>query len=341
MIIYEDLIISILRSLVVFLSILCCMRLIELIFLGRIIRCAVQSYTNLFCFIVRVFKSSWLFLSIFLALCISFYIFPMNQIIWEKFRSIFLVIFIFYITWLIHRLISCRTESLIADRKENRRNITSLKFFNRVFDIVLWVGAILIVISILNYDVRVLLAGLGVGGVLFAIASQKILSELFTSFMIYSDHIFAEGDFIVIGDNHGAPGEAQGRIERIGVRSTQLRGPNGENIILPNQDLANKIIYNYSKKNSTRMSLAFSVDYTVPSEVLNKMDDLIKEILDNQDFVKCGQIDFKFFGVHGPVFELTYDLETSEYHEMQTIYKQIALALKDKLSQNGINILGR
>ena len=340
MIIEEMFIVSILKSLVIFLTVVCAFRLIELIILEKLSRHIIKSCQNILCSLVRVLKRSWVFLSILIALYISLAVFPTSQIFQNKINEAFLILLVFYFTWLAHRLIGCQTELLIADRKEKRRNITSLKFFNRIFDIFLWFGAILIVISILNYDVKVLLAGLGIGGIFFAIASQKILSDLFTSFAIYSDHVFEEGDFIVMGNDRGGPGEAGGRIERIGLRSTRLRGPSGETIILPNQELASKIIYNYSKKKTTKMSLIFSVAYDVSAESLGELDSLVGNILENQEFVKCGRVDFQSFGSNGPVFELAYDLEAADYEQIQNIHRQIALLLKERLNKHNIKIVG-
>jgi small-conductance mechanosensitive channel len=338
MIIEEIFIISVLKSLVIFLTIVCAFRLIELIILEKLFQRIIKSCQNIFCSLIKALKKSWCFLSILVASYVSLLIFPASQTFQDGIQEIFLVLLVFYFTWMAHRLIGCQTELLIADRKERRRNVTSLKFFNRIFDIFLWLGAILIVISILGYDIRVLLAGLGIGSVLFAIASQKMLSDLFVSFAIYSDHVFEEGDFIVIGDYRGAPGKARGRIERIGLRSTQLRGPGGEIIVLPNQELASTVIYNYSKKREAKMSLNFSVAYDVPLESLNKIDDIAREVLEGQESATRGQVNFQSFGSNGPIFELVYDLETTDYEEMQNIHRQIALVLKERLGEHGIKI---
>lgn len=288
----------------------------------------------------RSLKKSWMLLTLIIASYFAFKIIPLNADSQEVVGRVFFTIFIIYFAWLIHRLITCKTESLIADRKEQRRSITLLKFFNRLFDILIWVIVGLLVIFMMGYDITVLLAGLGVSGVLIAIASQRIFSDLFYSLALHSDHVFEEGDFIVIGDSRGSPGGASGRIERIGLRSTHLRSPTGESIIVSNGELTSKVIYNYSKKKEARMSLNFGVSYEVDSKKLRQLDEIVKEVLARQNLVKRGQLVFREFASQGPTFELVYDLETSDYDEMRLIHGQIGLTLKEKLEEADIKMVG-
>jgi len=143
-----------------------------------------------------------------------------------------------------------------------------------------------------------------------------------------------------VGGRRQVIGNNRGRIERIGLRSTHLRAPTGESLIVANQELTSKIIYNYSKKKDTRMSLLFSVSYETKAEKLGQLDKLVNEVLAHQNLVRSGQVIFREFGPNGPSFELVYELETSDYSEMQLVHRQIGLALKDKLDQAGIKMVG-
>lgn len=340
MIPWDLLIFVALGVIIVFLAIFCLMRLIESLLFRRLSMTADRPNHQTLLVMAGSLKRSWLFLTLIIASYFALQITPISSQTQESVNQVFFIIFIVYFTWLIHRLITCQTESLIADRKDKRRSVTSFKFFNRIFDIFLWIGVGLLIIFMLGYDITVLLAGLGIGGILFAVASQKIFADLFYSFALHSDHVFEEGDFIIIGDFRGSPGNAGGRIERIGLRSTHLRAPTGESIIVANQELTSKIIYNYSKKKDTRMSLLFSVSYETKSEKLGQLDKLVNEVLARQNLVRCGQVLFREFGPNGPSFELVYDLETSDYSEMQSVHRQISLTLKEKLDQAGIKMAG-
>jgi small-conductance mechanosensitive channel len=333
--------VSLLKSLVVLLALVCLLRITQLTLLPFLVRITEKSKRNFFQFLVRNLARSWFFVILITSVYFSLLFLPLSLNTEEVAGKSFLILIIFYLVWFVHRLIGYYTETLIADRKERRRSVTSLKFFNRIFDIFLWIGSILLIISLLGYDITVLLAGLGVGGIIFALASQKILLELFSSFVLYSDHVFEEGDFIIIDDSRGGLSYARGRIEKIGVRSTHLRSPDGESVIIPNQELSTKIIYNYSKKKETKMTLSFSVSHETENNKLKQVSSLAKEVLDRHEMIRCGQIHFEEFKSNGPTFKIIFDLETTDHDQMQNIYQEIALSLREKLNISGIQLTGQ
>ena len=70
------------------------------------------------------------------------------------------------------------------------------------------------------------IAGLGIGGIAIALATQNILSDLFASLSIVLDKPFVLGDFVAV-DEH------KGNIEHIGLKTTRIRSLSGEH---PNWD---------------------------------------------------------------------------------------------------------
>jgi len=104
----------------------------------------------------------------------------------------------------------------------------------------IWIGAALVLLPNLGYDVTSLLAGLGLGGLAMAMASQQILADIIAAFTIYFDKPFKIGDRIAVGDCEGA-------VEKIGLRSVRLRGSAGEEIIIPNSEISKTKLRNFRK----------------------------------------------------------------------------------------------
>jgi hypothetical protein len=73
-------------------------------------------------------------------------------------------------------------------------------------------------------DVVALITGLGLGGLALALAARETLENLFASFTIFLDLPFVVGDSIQVGT-------ISGDIEKIGFRSTRLRGVDGNLIV--------------------------------------------------------------------------------------------------------------
>ena len=94
--------------------------------------------------------------------------------------------------------------------------------------------------SLSDKPISALIAGLGLGGLAFALAAQDTIKNLFGSLVIFSDKPFGLGDRINY-DGH------DGTIEEVGLRSTRLRRLDGHQVTIPNGELANKSIHNIAK----------------------------------------------------------------------------------------------
>lgn len=78
-----------------------------------------------------------------------------------------------------------------------------------------------------NYSISGLLAGLGLGGLAFALAAQDMLSNLFGGLVIFLDRPFGIGDWIQTGDTEGT-------VEDINFRSVKIRTFSQAVVTVPN-----------------------------------------------------------------------------------------------------------
>lgn len=109
-----------------------------------------------------------------------------------------------------------------------------------VANVVLWLLGSLFVLQNVGVNVTSLIAGLGVGGIAVALAAQRVLGDFFSALALFFDKPFEPGDRIRFG-------EAEGVVQRIGMRTTRLKSPGGEEIVVPNTELANSVVRNFGK----------------------------------------------------------------------------------------------
>lgn len=114
------------------------------------------------------------------------------------------------------------------------------QIIHSVANIVLWTLGLLFVLQNVGVNVTSLIAGLGVGGIAVALAAQRVLGDFFSALALFFDRPFAPGDRIRFG-------EAEGVVERIGMRTTRLKSPSGEEIVVPNTELANSLVRNFGR----------------------------------------------------------------------------------------------
>jgi small-conductance mechanosensitive channel len=103
------------------------------------------------------------------------------------------------------------------------------------------VGAIglLMLLRALGVDITTVLTAFGVGGLAVALALQDTLSNFFAGFYVSIAGQVRVGDFIKLDSGQ------QGYITDIGWRSTTLREPNNNLVVIPNNKLGQSIVTNY------------------------------------------------------------------------------------------------
>ncbi len=115
-----------------------------------------------------------------------------------------------------------------------------IPFFEKLLTAVVYVLALLLIMSRFGVEITALVASLGVAGIAVALAAQETLSNLFGAFAILTDRPYKIGDRLLI------PGVGQGDVVDIGLRSTRLRTRLNEVLVIPNQQMASSEIINLS-----------------------------------------------------------------------------------------------
>ena len=129
---------------------------------------------------------------------------------------------------------------------------SSLSAVGFLVQLAVWAVVVLVAMDNLGINVTALVAGLGIGGVAVALAVQNVLGDLFASLSIVIDKPFVEGDFIMIDDYMGT-------VENIGLKTTRVRGLDGEQIIFSNSDLLKARVRNAKRQYERRVVLSFGV----------------------------------------------------------------------------------
>lgn len=110
----------------------------------------------------------------------------------------------------------------------------------RMASIVIIVMGALIILDQLGIAIAPLVAGLGIGGLAVALALQGTLTNFFAGVNVLTDGSIRIGDFVELEDG------TRGEVDQIGWRTTRIRVPANNMVIIPNSKLAESIATNYS-----------------------------------------------------------------------------------------------
>ena len=158
---------------------------------------------------------------------------------WPIIRSVTIVVLLLQGALWVNSLLQYRLERYVEQRlTTDPAAATTMLMLSFVAKLVLWTIVLLLVLDNVGINVTALIAGLGIGGVAIALASQNILGDLFSALSIVLDKPFVLGDFIVVGDMMGS-------VEKIGLKTTRVRSLSGEQLILPNGDLLQSRVRNF------------------------------------------------------------------------------------------------
>jgi len=226
-----------------------------------------------------------------------------------------------------HGLDRYRDERLATDASA----VTTMAAIGFVTKIALWAVITLVALDNLGIDVTALIAGLGVGGVAIALATQNILGDLFASLSIVIDKPFVIGDTINVG------GDFVGTVERIGLKTTRIRSLSGEQIIFSNGDLLSSRIRNVKRMAERRIVFSFGVVYQTSAEKVAAIPGMVREIIDGLENTRFDRAHFKAFGDSSLDFEVVYYLTIPDYIVYMDTQQAINLTLFRRFEDEGID----
>ncbi|MGE5232849.1 MAG: mechanosensitive ion channel family protein [Acidobacteriota bacterium] len=221
------------------------------------------------------------------------------------------------------------TEHVARRRGRAEHNETTLPVVTFVGRLALWSVVALLILANLGIDVTALVAGMGVGGVAIALATQRILGDLFASLSIALDEPFEVGDFIVIG-------EFAGTVERVGIKTTRVRSLSGEQLVFANADLLNSQIRNFKRMQERRVVFSLGVTYQTAAATLAEIPSLLEEIVRRQERARFDRAHFRGFGDSAIEFEIVYYVLEPDYNLYMDVQQAINLEIFGRFAERGI-----
>lgn len=315
-------------AVITFVVALAVLKLIQLVILGRLQTLAKKTKTDLDDLIIEIFDafkpSFYVVVSLYLGLR-SLVLLPLEL----KVLNVVLLI------WVVYQVIVM--AQVVIDYAVRKRLASdagaenAARLFAGITKFVLWAIGILLVLQNAGVNVTSLIAGLGIGGVAIAFALQKILEDLFSSFAIYFDKPFEIGDVIKVD-------EMTGEVKRVGVKTTRLQSPEGQEIIISNRELTNSRVENFGRIQERRALLKFGVLYETDEKTFRRIPAMVREVVEEVDGVTFQRAHFTGFGDSSLDFRATYHVISEEYEVFLDKQQEVNFALKERFAKEGIDM---
>jgi MscS family membrane protein len=201
----------------------------------------------------------------------------------------------------------------------------------QIVKVLLFLIAILSVISAWGYNTSTILAGLGVGGLAVALAAQKTIENLFGGISVIGDRPVLVGDFCRFGDRIGA-------VTNIGLRSTRIRTLDRTMVSVPNSQFSSMELENYSIRDKIwfHPTLSLRMD-TAKEQLLKVVSSLERRFSKRHPKVETGTLPVRFVGLG--TFSLNVEvfayILTCDYDDFLALQQQILLKMLQAVEEAG------
>ena len=223
------------------------------------------------------------------------------------------------------------TEDIKRFIKNTNKNIGKeiSSFIVKSLKVIIFLLGLISVLNDLGFNISAFIASLGIGGLAFALAAKDTVSNLFGSFVIFTDKPFKVGDWIKTSS-------VEGVVEEIGIRSTLIRKFSQALVNIPNANIANEAITNWSKMGKRRIKMEVGLNYSTNHKqmknILKELKTMLQEDLNiHNDTIIVNFTDFKDSSLAIFCYFFT---NTTNWKEYMDVKEDINLKIMEIVQKN-------
>jgi MscS family membrane protein len=203
----------------------------------------------------------------------------------------------------------------------------------RLFGVVFAIGMFAYGASQIGVPLVGILAGLGVGGLAFALAAQPTLENFIGGIMIYADRPVRVGD-------SGKFGDVTGTIEEIGIRSTRIRLPDRSVMTIPNGDFSKSRLTNFSNRDRALYTSTIGLGYGMKEKELRTLMNNVKKMLSQHTGFRPDKVSVRFsgFGSDSLTVDISGEIAPGKADEQSAIREDINFKLFNIVEKLGAKL---
>ncbi len=244
------------------------------------------------------------------------------------FGHLMYMLLVLTIAWVLSKFCRALIETYVtplASKTETDLDDHLIPILRKLISISIYVIAFIMILNHFGQEIGPLLAGLGIGGLAFALAAKDLLSNLFGSVTIIFDKPFKVGQRIKINDKDGT-------VEEINLRTTKIKTLEGRMLYVPNAKFTDNIVENVSQEWARKVKMTIGLTYDTDSKKMNKAKEILRNILTQQKGVDSDKINIAFteFGDFSKNLLVIYWITAEEILEVKDEVNMMIMEEFDK-----------
>ena len=188
----------------------------------------------------------------------------------------------------------------------------------------------LVAFAIVNIDfttLKVLIGALGVG---IGFGLREIVNNLISGFILLSDKTIVHNDLIEVNG-------LLGKVESVGIRTTTIKTFNNVEVIVPNTNLVNNQLINYTHSDPViRLDIPIGVSYS--SDPFKVKEFLIENLSKLENILKKPEVTVYFTNFGESSLDFQASVWTDNALKKKEIESEVRYAIWKTLKENNIEI---
>lgn len=272
---------------------------------------------------------------VFLGIYASLRYLPLSPAVDDTLLNVIRSLIIIHIAVGLYNLSS--SNSLIFSKVGNKLNLDAedilIPFLSKLVRVAIVVMMLSIVASEWQYNVSGFVAGLGLGGLAFALAAQDTVANFFGGVIIITDKPFTIGDWIKTPS-------VEGFVEDINFRSTKVRTFADTIVVIPNKTVAHEPVENMSKMRKRQIAYNLGVMYATSTEQLEtcvrRIEDLLRNSSDvDQELIIVRFTEFSDSSLDIMIYYFTIPTGWVEYLKIKEFHN---ISIMKILEEEGVSV---
>lgn len=206
-------------------------------------------------------------------------------------------------------------------------------FIMRIVQALVLLVAAAMVLAELGYNINGVLAGLGLGGLSFALAGQDMVSNFFGGLVLVTERPFEIGDWVSTPD-------VEGTVEDISLRSTKVRTLENALVIVPNSKFTTTPITNWTRMKMRLARFTLGLEYKTSPAALQSTVQAVEAMLKGHEGVHAGTVQVRLldFGPSSLDVTVQFYTKTTDITEYRAVREDINLRILGILAAQGVSL---
>lgn len=242
------------------------------------------------------------------------------------------------IIWAAWGLMGARgITSLIMKRAGDHLDVQASKsvrhFLSAIYSVLVIAFAAIMIITELGYNVNALITSLGLSGLTIALAAKDSAANFLGGLILITERPFEIGDSISCG-------EIEGVVEDISIRSTKIRTGPGSLTTVPNSNLSDAAITNWSGNSMAQRRADFTLGllYDTTEEEMRTFLGSVRTMLESDPDIQADTVLVRFSALSASSLDIQVRFYTTQpgYGDHMRILERVNFSLIELAKTNGV-----